>query len=1020
MRVQQESIAFPIRKSRSRNKSVKPSVCRESAETEAARKSPRKHRNSRNRTENNIDNNDLDTSPPRKGKNSGNCVEKSWSVDDEAVVQRSPRKSCMSDDIVGNEEIITARRVILSPRKSRQNEDDTTTARRVILSPRKSRQNEDDTTTARRVILSPKKSRQNEDDMTAARRVILSPKKSRQNEDDMTAARRVILSPKKSRQNEDDMTAARRVILSPRKSHKIKVSNEDDFDGNNSCSAMTTTTTTTTTTTLTPSNKISISLYDLEKVLSPNRKLVVSITPMSDEVLQKSLVTSPRKKTTTSTTRARDKTQSAVKSKIMMIDALKTPQKSPMTSTTSKENQINNLGKNSPCKENVIINFGENSPYKENYVNNSLGVNSLFLTSTENLVKRNIIKDLGQTTSPLKSPLKSSSKSPLKLSSKSPLKLSSKSSLKLFALKDDVSGIQKSPLKSSSKANIMHDVLEGIGKSPYCSPSKTAVKRLNLGNTPIKKSPLRTLSVESPRRSPRHNLASPRRSPRKLPQSALHYNLGSPVKKSPRKLPQSTLHNNMESPVKKSPMRSLSLVESSPRRSPRKLTQSKMSTNSPSTLMSKMCVKSPAAAQRKRDAVSLCKPDVSAYRALRQSLNTAVPTVLVCREKEINGMESFLTQHLKEGRPGSLYISGAPGTGKTASLNNIIDKLQMKKLRRVFINCMALKTSAAIYKAISIELGIRTQGTERENRNAIEKAVCSSKQPVLLMLDEVDQLDSKNQEVLYTIFEWPALNQSKLVLVGIANSLDLTDRILPRLQARPNFKPTLMHFPPYSKKEIITIINHRISQAGLDGVEVIRPSAIQLLAGKVAAVAGDVRKALDVCRRAVELCEGQVRKQALLSRNNNSGSPKKILKMVDIPQVLSIFNEVYGSRVVSAVSDSPDSFSLQQKLLICCLLLFLKHARSKDITLGKFHDVYARVCKKRQLAAMDQSEFLSLCTLLESRGMLLLKQAKEIRSSKVILRLNAEEAEHTLGDRSLLASILEDTESLGNLCKKKK
>ena len=34
------------------------------------------------------------------------------------------------------------------------------------------------------------------------------------------------------------------------------------------------------------------------------------------------------------------------------------------------------------------------------------------------------------------------------------------------------------------------------------------------------------------------------------------------------------------------------------------------------------------------------------------------------------------------------------------------------------------------------------------------------------MLDEIDQLDSKNQEVLYTMFEWPALANSKLVLVG--------------------------------------------------------------------------------------------------------------------------------------------------------------------------------------------------------------------------------------------------------------
>ena len=51
-------------------------------------------------------------------------------------------------------------------------------------------------------------------------------------------------------------------------------------------------------------------------------------------------------------------------------------------------------------------------------------------------------------------------------------------------------------------------------------------------------------------------------------------------------------------------------------------------------------------------------------------------------------------------------------------------------------------------------------------------------------------------------------------------------------------------------------------------MQLIRPAAIQLLAGKVAAIAGDVRKALDVCRRAVELCETQARKQTVLKPSN--------------------------------------------------------------------------------------------------------------------------------------------------------
>ena len=46
---------------------------------------------------------------------------------------------------------------------------------------------------------------------------------------------------------------------------------------------------------------------------------------------------------------------------------------------------------------------------------------------------------------------------------------------------------------------------------------------------------------------------------------------------------------------------------------------------------------------------------------------------------------------------------------------------------------------------------------------------------ILLVLDELDQLHSKDEEVLFTLFELPHLRDSKLILVGIANALDMAD-----------------------------------------------------------------------------------------------------------------------------------------------------------------------------------------------------------------------------------------------------
>ena len=51
-----------------------------------------------------------------------------------------------------------------------------------------------------------------------------------------------------------------------------------------------------------------------------------------------------------------------------------------------------------------------------------------------------------------------------------------------------------------------------------------------------------------------------------------------------------------------------------------------------------------------------------------------------------------------------------------------------------------------------------------------------------------------------------------MCLTGVANSLDLTDRILPRLQSRPKCRPELLHFAPYTRTQISTILQDRLKE----------------------------------------------------------------------------------------------------------------------------------------------------------------------------------------------------------------
>ena len=41
-------------------------------------------------------------------------------------------------------------------------------------------------------------------------------------------------------------------------------------------------------------------------------------------------------------------------------------------------------------------------------------------------------------------------------------------------------------------------------------------------------------------------------------------------------------------------------------------------------------------------------------------------------------MQGFIDKHVYKGAPGSMYVSGAPGTGKTAVLSHVMKQVQVR------------------------------------------------------------------------------------------------------------------------------------------------------------------------------------------------------------------------------------------------------------------------------------------------------------------------------------------------------
>lgn len=188
---------------------------------------------------------------------------------------------------------------------------------------------------------------------------------------------------------------------------------------------------------------------------------------------------------------------------------------------------------------------------------------------------------------------------------------------------------------------------------------------------------------------------------------------------------------------------------------------------------------------------------------------------------------------------------------------------------------MSIKNAVDLYRTLLEEFVDITGIAEGEEMEELRRLFMQRKSSYVVTLDEIDHLLELDIDLLYNIFEWSLQRSSGLILVGIANALDFTDRFLPRLKAR-GLKPHLLPFLPYTAQQISSVITSKLKAlqaAESDQLPFIHPTAIMFLSKKVAAQSGDLRKALDICRRSIDLIEADTRNQHAIKAAEITPSP---------------------------------------------------------------------------------------------------------------------------------------------------
>ncbi|KAI8337815.1 P-loop containing nucleoside triphosphate hydrolase protein [Choanephora cucurbitarum] len=407
---------------------------------------------------------------------------------------------------------------------------------------------------------------------------------------------------------------------------------------------------------------------------------------------------------------------------------------------------------------------------------------------------------------------------------------------------------------------------------------------------------------------------------------------------------------------------------------------------------------------------------------------TAIPSQLIGRESERERMVAFWKEHVLSNKSGCLYISGKPGTGKTAMLNEIMRSMQQEnqkashQIKVVNINCMSMKEPKQIYEKLIQELSSK-QSTALESDVAKQaQALIDAKRDILsvVVLDEIDYLKTKDQDVLYKLFEWTSLPQSQLVLIGISNALDLTDRILPRLRAK-NCEPILLNFNSYGNEEIQNIIKGRLYALLGEGtvtqdtpLPLIQPIAIKLIASKVAGSASDVRTALDICLKAVEIAEAEHKKKSahgVLSEIESNTQNKMTAEepKVTIAHVSKVLKVVSGKSSTQKLKE----LKLHEKIALGVLLVMHrsnKGSKKNQSTIRDFKEQYVKSCaNSTNIPTVSSNELNDILNALETKSLVTLTKSKD--STKVQLGVQESEILDVINESSVLKAWMEEVAS---------
>ena len=194
---------------------------------------------------------------------------------------------------------------------------------------------------------------------------------------------------------------------------------------------------------------------------------------------------------------------------------------------------------------------------------------------------------------------------------------------------------------------------------------------------------------------------------------------------------------------------------------------------------------------------------------------------------------------------------------------------------------------------------------------------------------------------------------------------------------------TRVTFPGYTHTQLMKIIESRLTDVSGNVVE---PDAIQFASRKVAAVSGDARRALDICRRAVEIAESDGR---VTESEPTTPSKRRRGKEASSPRLEERLSRVTIHTIKLAITEATStptqqylkSLPLSSKIF---LVAFVARIRRCGVSESMLRDILEEAKRLVNAASDPTLDDLNAKSIPSNANSLILKHPRKVSAACVL------------------------------------